>query len=174
MARYRVSIQFDTTRIKRTLKKARSEAFTKRIAEKVGRQTVKAMKQLIKTGQHTIRGKGNRFKAYKGSYAKGIKAGVYDEFGKRLRPVNLTLTGEFLENLVFETKLSARTGYFAKVGFFDDDSKLKERGHRDGENNQEKRPIIPQTKERFRVKIEEVQQKEYVDALRQYLRRNLK
>lgn len=58
---------------------------------------------------------------------------------KRERPVNLTLSGDFLTNLL--PRVTGR-GQF-EVGFFDRLSALKEMGHREGVNDQPKRPVVP-------------------------------
>lgn len=67
---------------------------------------------------------------------------------KRERPVNLLLSGDMLSHL--EAKPTA-TG--VEIGFWDKLSALKEQGHREGVNDQPRRPIIPQGHESFSPSI---------------------
>lgn len=67
--------------------------------------------------------------------------------GKRRRPVNLSLSGEFLDDLTFQVGKSSPLKI--KFGFFTKKSILKERGHREGANGQPRRPIIANEVEQF-------------------------
>ena len=70
---------------------------------------------------------------------------VQKEFpNKKIRPVNLYLSGEFLKNL--KAKVEKR---ILLIGFFDEPWSLYEEGHREGVKGQPRRPIIPQGRERF-------------------------
>jgi hypothetical protein len=72
----------------------------------------------------------------------------YRRGAKRLRPVNLFLSGKFLRALEF--RLNGVAGrYNLEIGFFDSNEAEKEEGHRDGANGQPKRPIIPIDREDF-------------------------
>lgn len=59
----------------------------------------------ISRGQSPVLGGGNqtgggqRYTGYSPSYSDAIKKGRYDEYGKKLRPVNLNLSGKMLESL---------------------------------------------------------------------------
>lgn len=66
--------------------------------------------------------------------------------GKKPRPVNLELTGDFLKSLLVWFSGTGKTKA-VHIGFKDDLSKKKEQGHREGANGQPKRPMIPQGNE---------------------------
>lgn len=67
---------------------------------------------------------------------------------KKLRPVNLNLSGDFLDNLVSQVKNKK-----LRIGFFKDPWMKYESGHREGVNGQPKRPIIPNVGEEFTQSI---------------------
>jgi len=105
----------------------------------VGDLVVEEVKIRVAKGQSPIE-KGKRFPAYKDPK-------VYPAKQKRKRPVNLFLSGDFLNHL----KARVRTGFRPRItiGFFDKKSILKEKGHREGAGGQPKRPIIPLKNESF-------------------------
>lgn len=84
------------------------------------------------------------------------------EAGKKPRPVNLTLHGDFLNAL--QAKVTGTFGaHGIEVGFFpgwkDDkgvEAYTKEEGHREGANGQPKRPIIPIGTEDFAQRIQNI------------------
>lgn len=72
---------------------------------------------------------------------------------KRPRPVNLFLTGKFLNAL--ESHVTGTAGHFGiEIGFFDAKQAVKEQGHREGANGQPQRPIIPINREDFAQSIQ--------------------
>jgi hypothetical protein len=74
---------------------------------------------------------------------KAYPFSVQKEFpGKKPRPVNLLLSGDFLRSLDFNTVTNGKVRSVVMV-FFDKLSIKKESGHRKGVNGQPKRPIIP-------------------------------
>lgn len=75
--------------------------------------------------------------------------------GKKPRPVNLFLTGDFLSNLEYIVTGTAGK-YGIELGFFDELSAKKESGHREGVNGQPKRPIIPVGREDFAISIQKI------------------
>jgi hypothetical protein len=77
----------------------------------------------------------------------------YKQGNKKLRPVNLFLTGEFLFHLQ-GVVTGAAGAHGVEIGFFDDKNAKKEDGHRVGVNDQPKRPIIPIGSEDFAQKIQ--------------------
>jgi hypothetical protein len=81
-------------------------------------------------------------------YPYSVMGTALDKFGKRVRPVNLKLTGAFLSALEFGI---GRVGkkVLVTIGFFDQEQVKKELGHREGANGQPKRPIIPRGSEMF-------------------------
>lgn len=89
---------------------------------------------------------------------KGYPYSVQKRFpGKRPRPVNLFLSGDFLKALkyfVFGGNGAAKASL--EIGFSNDDELANdmEEGHRIGWLGQGKRPIIPQGSERFAERID--------------------
>lgn len=59
---------------------------------------------------------------------------------KKPRPVNLFLSGKFLESLIYKVN---KKELKVVIQFDDKLSELKEQGHREGVNGQPKRPIFP-------------------------------
>lgn len=116
---------------------------------RAGDAVVRAMLTDVARGQSPIR--GNRaFKGY-------INPTKYPGNRKPRTPVNLRLTGDFLDNLEVRLRRGARNPTL-RIGFFRKKQILKELGHREGAGGQPKRPIIPDDKkgERFNVKISKI------------------
>jgi len=67
-------------------------------ANEAGESTKKQVLEHISSGISPVKGEG-RFKKYSTSYKKAIKAGRYASFDKKLRPVNLKLSGKLLKSL---------------------------------------------------------------------------
>ena len=97
---------------------------------------------LISKGISTIEGTG-RFPAHKNT----VK---YPGKKKRPRPVNLKLSGKFLR----EFSVSLKRFNVIEYGFFSQYGKDLEEGHREGQNSQLKRPIIPQGNESLAKSME--------------------
>ena len=130
-------------------------------ATQMGKRVIDEMKDMISKGISPIRGNG-RLPGYRGSYKEriikdgSIKVGRRKRVSKRLRPVNLELTGDFLKKLKFRVRKLKRSQKIT-IGFFDKKSKLKEQGHREGANKQRKRPIIPEPPgEQFAQRIQDI------------------
>lgn len=118
----------------------------------LGLATKKEMKKLISKGISPIAGKG-RFPRYKGGYAEQIRRkGRVAGKPKKLRPVNLKLSGDFLKDLTSKTKRK-RNQFVANVGYRTPSEQLKEEGHRKAHNNQAKRPTIPEKNEQLAASI---------------------
>jgi hypothetical protein len=84
--------------------------------------------------------------------------------GKKPRPVNLLLTGEFLFHLeAVVTGVAGKHGL--EIGFFDAKQAAKETGHREGANGQPQRPIIPLAREDFVASITNAIYKKIEEAL---------
>ena len=132
-------------------------------AKKIGKETVVMMKSSVSKGLSPIKSRG-RFKAYKKSYKDRITRSKM--FGKKLKPVNLKLSGTFLKQLTFKVR-RGKFGSLPEIGFFKSYGIDLEQGHREGQNNQEKRPIIPDTSsnENFSVKITQMIRKEIKKAI---------
>lgn len=129
-------------------------------AKLIGSTIAEEMKNQISKGISPIAGKG-RFEGYRGGYKDRIKE--YKNvrvnrrgYPKKLRPINLKLTGKFLKGLKHWTRGGFLGGFAAIVGFKTSDklSVKKERGHREGANDQAERPIIPKGKEFFSRRIQ--------------------
>jgi hypothetical protein len=103
-------------------------------AQKIGDDITADMKRLIASGQSPIKGNG-RFPAYKDPKK-------YPGKRKSKTPVNLELTGEFLDDLTSKA-ISDPAGYATRVTYDGQKSQDKERGHREGANGQPKRPTLP-------------------------------
>src|SRR3990172_7007641 len=141
-------IKFDERALNKLLQSITDEAKKKLTTSQmndIGRHVVVKMKDLIRKGVSPIQGNG-RFEAYRGSYAMGIsrKYARYKALGKKLRPVNLTLTGEMLNNLKHRA-----SGTSIVVGYDENSEIKKEQGHREQANGQAFRPTIPEGKERI-------------------------
>lgn len=125
-------------------------------ASDLGKLMVTEMRSMITKGISTIEGQG-RFPAYKHQGVKNkYPASVKKNYpGKRDRPVNLTLSGDFLKGLDSEP-ISTRSGFATDIGYFDESEALKEQGHREGVHSQPKRPTIPKRGETFAQRIQRI------------------
>jgi hypothetical protein len=121
---------------------------TRQAALDIGKAVVKKMREMIGRGVNPIKGWG-KYPAYRGGYRKQIRKKGYvsvdgAKYSKRLRPVNLKLTGQFLRSLSSKTR-KWYGGHAAIVGYYKSTkSQKKEDGHRTGHNAQAERPTIPQ------------------------------
>jgi hypothetical protein len=137
-----------------------SEPIGQRTAREVSREVVEKMREVIASGKSPILGNGS-FEPYRGQYRARIqKYGRVNGYSKKLRPVNLTLSGKFLESLKGSVQ-KVKSGYAAVIGFSDKKSQKMEQGHREGANGQAERPVIPQSGEKFSTIIQKV----YVDII---------
>jgi hypothetical protein len=144
------TIKIDDRDVKRLVERLQKNPINADTQRTLGASVINAMKAMIERGQSPIKGE-RRFKPYRGSYRDNIKKKKFK--GKRLRPVNLKLTGKFLRSLKHKVKPG---GVF--VGYFNPLSKKKEQGHREEHNLQEFRPTIPdrREKEEFAVRVQKV------------------
>jgi len=143
--------EVDTKALESIKKKTKQlkKPVTRDFARQIGRVIVKEMKRIIKRGVNPIKGWG-KFPAYRGKYRKQIQKKGYvnvdgERVSKKLRPVNLKLTGKFLSTLTSKAEPD-KTGFSAVVRYKTDLSEKKEDGHRTGHNEQAERPTIPQKK----------------------------
>lgn len=148
----------------RTAKRSAKE--TRRLAKNLGRAAKstsnRQIKKQIRERAKTLRGiaKGQSKKGYPDNLPEIVKIAT----GKKARPVNLKLFGDFLDALearVFSKKLH--------IGYFDKDQEVKEKGHREGANGQYPRPTIPDQNERFNASV----QAELLKAIDQVLKKRL-
>lgn len=87
------------------IKKETTDKYKKSLAKATAKwqviaaQEIKPMiVEMIVKGQSPVQGQG-RYKDYSSSYKKQITGKKYKSLGKKLRPVNLTLTGEMLRSI---------------------------------------------------------------------------
>lgn len=150
MAKFRIKTNLKA--LKKLQDQLKEELITKEMAKQTAEIVVDGMKRTVEGGNSPIT--RQRFPAYRGSYREKIAKGRIP--GKSLQPVNLTLTGRFLRSLTaFSPIRRNKQGYISIVGFDPrfGDSEDKEKGHRDGANNQAKRPIIPVGSEKIHQSI---------------------
>lgn len=96
MAKVRTNFSAGRKQIDKFKDKARKE-LAKEAKKQVLASIAKGISPVIRQG---------RFKAYSTSYRNAIKAGRFREFGKKIRPVNLKLSGEMLKSIF--TEVTAR------------------------------------------------------------------
>lgn len=140
-----ITVRVSTKKLER-LRDTIRKPVDKRTAKAVQKAVVELVLGSALSGNSPIAGKG-KFPAYRGSYREQIRRGKIP--GKSLRPVNLLLDGDFLASLKAKISPNTEQGWGIEVGFFDRKSIKKEQGHREGANNQAKRPLIPQDNEKF-------------------------
>lgn len=75
----------------------------------------------IQKGISPVEGQG-RFQKYSDSYSRSIQAGLFNAFGKKTRPVNLTLSGQLLGSIFTKDADTGTTVGFSdeKAGFHND------------------------------------------------------
>lgn len=162
--------QSDVLRVMKSKSQKALASINNKEKEVIGFAAIDEIKRLVSKGISPIAGNG-RFEAYKGvSSAAALVKSVTSKVGrrsakqskkskypysvqnkfpeKRERPVNLFLSGDFLNSL--EVKGTA-TGLLILIK--DKLSIDKERGHREGSNGQPRRPIIPIGSEEFSPSI---------------------
>lgn len=108
------------------------------VLNEIGATIVDEMKSEIASGNSPIDGHG-AFPAYK-------RPEKYPGKRKPARPVNLELTGQMLNSLQYrinQAKIAITILYRTKK------AQLKELGHREGANDQPKRPTIPDGNEQL-------------------------
>lgn len=139
---------------------------TREEADAVGEAVIEGAKTMIARGSSPIRGGSvtGRFPAYKNPES-------YPGKRKPKTPVNLTLTGKFLNafrHKVVSAAGESLKGFIPEIGFFSDKEALKEQGHREGANGQPSRPIIPNASigERWAATIEDKYMRIVRDAFR--------
>lgn len=154
------SLNQELIKLEATLKQFANRPFT----ESVGRRVVSSMKDLIAKGISPIRGNG-RFPAYKDPTK-------YPGKKKAPRPVNLFLSGDFMDSLSNKS-IRSGDGYNAEIFYKGRESQLKEKGHREGANGQRERPTIPEGSEEIAKSIE-VEINEMIDARIKELKRLIK
>ena len=153
-----LKVSFDviiSKRLKELLRDA-VKPIDKATATSAAEATIDAMKATIARGVSPIRGNG-RFPKYKDPKKYPGKL-------KPKTPVNLHLTGDMLDALTFKA-VPDSAGYAAEI-FYKGKQELKELGHRDGANDQPKRPTLPVgDKESFTKQIKDRYVKIFADRI---------
>lgn len=134
-------IQREMKRAFQELERKGLNALSKSELDFLGNQVRSKVVQVISQGQSPITGWPSRFPGYKNpeKYIKSVKSNFPN---KKARPVNLKLSGEFLDSLYIKGLKRGDENYL-NVGFNGFENELKELGHREGVNGQPKRPIVP-------------------------------
>ena len=123
----------------------------KTVQRKIEKNWVDSTKTLVKKlilerigkGLSPVKGKG-AYQKYSDSYKKGIRQGRYSSFSKRIRPINLELTGKMLRSI--KARVSGTT---ISVWFTD----KKAKWHNKGMGRNPERRMIPLENEVFSSKI---------------------
>lgn len=138
-------------------KSKRVKSYTKDLSRR-GKQS--ALKSKLLNSQARRQQKGIRGKNEAKSKITGYPFTVMKKYpNKRPRPVNLFLSGDFLEALKALVS-GSETNAKLELGFEDNsEESLIEEGHRIGWLGQGKRPIIPQGSEKFAQRIQRVAEK---------------
>lgn len=115
------------------------EPIDKETAEAMGEAAIREMKSLIADGKSPVEGVG-KFLPYK-------DPDKYPGKRKAASPVNLKLSGDFLESLTQKAKPDD-AGFATELFYEGSDrngvsNEIKEKGHAAGANRQPKRPTLP-------------------------------
>lgn len=165
------SIKINNKQVEALRKKLRSlkVPIDKATATALGRDVVDEMKSLISKGISPI--SGGRFPGYlhQGD-PKRYPATAPKEYGKKQRPVNLKLSGDFQDDLDFKLQ-STKSGIATIIGYFTESEALKEQGHREGVKGQPKRPTIPTTQEGFSQRIQRIISRLYRERIRDLIKK---
>lgn len=116
--------------------------------EELGRVAVREMRLSLERGISPIRGE-RRLANYSASYSKAIKMG-WLEHAKKVRPVNLILSGQMLRALEYKAQYG-----LLEVGIWDSEMAELAGYHQDGTDNMPARRFIPtQKSEQLAVTID--------------------
>lgn len=156
-----IKANFDLDRLKKlTIRMTNLQQLSvgDKAAKDIAKEVRDLMLQEISRGRGTVSGFA-ALKRYKDpnrtsppSYAQQIKRGKFP--GKSLQPVNLKLSGDFLNDLkvlgrIVGSKLEVSFSYATSL------SQKKERGHATGHNGQPKRPTLPAKGQKFSAVIQD-------------------
>lgn len=159
MADSKVTIQFD-------IDKYVDQFIDKSTADKMGKAVINGMRKAIASGFSPVRGAG-RYEKYSKSYTEAIQKGAYE--GKTVRPVNLRLTGEMLDELDHNYV----GGDKIEVGFLVPSEKTDIASyHNDGTDKMPKRQIIPNEGEEYTVSIMQAIKDVYSERISAIIKRS--
>lgn len=145
--------KFDSAALKQNaveLKKLQEIAFTSRLASDVGSTIVNQVKDEISKGISPVKGAG-RFAGYKESYQEAIRSQRGQFSGKGTRPVNLKLSGDFINSLGFKSK-GLKNKIEVSLNFYGEQD--KETWLRSNPNHAAPRKALPRGSESFNVSIQ--------------------
>lgn len=172
MAKRTIKARIDKRGIKSFVDRINGLTSTMRVedAQRMGKEVVAEMKDLISKGISPIAGVG-RFPPYKHAGVKGkYPDNQKRKFpSKRSRPVNLFLSGKQMRALRFRVTRN-KQGAGIEVGYFDSDEAKKEQGHREGVNDQPQRPTIPTGEEGFAEKIRRIVFRHFQESVSRYVK----
>jgi hypothetical protein len=135
-------------------------------ASAIGHTVVDQAKDMIASGQSPERGWG-RFDKYSESYKSAIKGNSYP--GKKVRPVNLNLTGEMLSGYSFRRV----SDHVIEVGMTKGSAERKNIAeyHQEGTSRMPARPLVPHEGAEWAVSIMRAIRDVYGKRLRQLIER---
>ena len=129
--------------------------------QKMANAAVDQMKDLITSGNSPIKGYG-KFPPYKdpAKYPGGRKSAT---------PVNLILSGKFLSALKGQFRRQGENAGLT-IGYTTEYARKLESGHREGVNEQPKRPTIPESNEEFVPAIKNALVEKFKELLTKVMR----
>lgn len=134
------------------------------VIKEIGDLIIAEMKARIARGQSPL-ARQTRFEKYKNPKK-------YPGSKKPKQPVNLKLTGQFLNSLRAQALPGgALLERIVNIGYDNALARLKEEGHRRGHNGQPKRPTIAEGDEKLQPRILNAAKKEYIKIVQNYLKR---
>jgi len=107
--------------------------------EELGRVAVKEMRLSLERGISPVRGE-RRLERYSASYTKAIQKGWLEFQDKKVRPVNLFLSGKMLRSLEFKATYGSLL-----VGIWDSEMVELASYHQDGTDKMPARRFVPTT-----------------------------
>lgn len=165
-----VKVRFEADKLTRFAKKieALNAVMNDSLAIDLGEFVTREMRSMISKGTSPIQGVG-RFPGYKQSYISAMENKPLKSFGKKQRPVNLYVTGEFMRSLSYRVQQTRDHGKAVIVGYFVEPSISKELGHATGANGQLIRGTIPTSGAEFAVTIQRGIIKRVNEAIRRFI-----
>lgn len=157
-------VKVNTRVLERQLRKAQQQAANKLL----GANGILAteIKSSISKGISPVKDIG-RFKKYSRSYQEAIKKGRYAQFGKRIRPVNLKLTGDLLKSF-YAKAVGGEFGRY-RIGFTDE--KVEYHNTKGAGKSKTIRRLLPKTGETFTRSIVNRVRESVLTVLKNNIRR---
>lgn len=133
--------------------------------EELGRVAVKEMRVSMERGISPIQG-ARRFANYSASYTKAIQKGWLEQKDKKVRPVNLILSGRMLRALEYKADRGK-----LEVGIWDQEMAELAGYHQDGTDKMPARRFIPtENAEKLNVTIDRA----LLNKLRELIKRSIR